>query len=205
MSWFNSLLASKSCFADIFKVKIHLTGRKSNDVEHPDYVPSLFPEENRRSAKPSKLARYERKRKRESIKRVLDANKQRNLGFEVIERQYEQAVDVGTEQTTENAPSEIIHDETLYISPQASEEENKALKKEKETLHEELAELKAADLSLMMENGRLKQEVDSLKTKLQLAEGRALSISTIKEKDGNCRLGLVGVLFKFFLDILRVS
>ena len=77
-----------------------MTGRKSNDVEHPDYVPSLFPEENRRSAKPSKLACYERKQKRDSIKRVLDANKQRNLGFEVIERQYEQAVDVGTGQTT---------------------------------------------------------------------------------------------------------
>ena len=39
-----------------------------------------------------------------------------------------------------------------------------------------------------MENGRLNQEVDSLKTKLQLAEGRALSISTIQEKDGNCKL-----------------
>ena len=60
------------------------------------------------------------------------------MGFDVSERQYGQAVDVGTEQTIEKAPSEILHGETLHISPQAIEEKNKALRGEKETQQKSL-------------------------------------------------------------------
>ena len=71
--------------------------------------------------------------------------------------------------------------------------------------------MKAADLRVMMENGRLNQEVDSLKKKLQLAEGRALSISTIQEKDGNCKLlteiswGSFQVLFGYLKGFIKQS
>ena len=63
--------------------------------------------------------------------RALNANKKSNEGVELNERQHEQAVNVGTEQSTDNAYTEILHNETLYTSPKATEEVSIALKQER--------------------------------------------------------------------------
>ena len=98
-----------------------------------------------------------------------------------------------------------MHNKTLHIYLQAIEEENITLKEETEFLHKEISGLKAIGLRVMMEKRRLKLDVDNLKANLQLAELRVLSISSMKDRDGNCRLlkGISWVSFPVLFGYLE--
>ncbi len=67
----------------VIQISLFFVGKKSNDEEHPHYVPTIFPQKAVTEEKNTKtMNRFGRKKKREQVKATLKViEKKQEIGF----------------------------------------------------------------------------------------------------------------------------